>query len=157
MKKDAARTAEGLRPLQLPTCIRRLYGVIVVDLIGPPLEAAMSPHQAAVRDGTCGVNIRHAYQHLAGHREPHAPPPGLLWRAVLGDIAGACERVCQSAERGDISRTPATLLNDQSKAFERVSHSWMAKVMAGWGLPAWADNSLLALFQGRWVRSCVRG
>ncbi len=44
---------EGSRPLQLPTCFRRLYA----EVVGPVLETLLSPDQTAIRCGHCGTNI----------------------------------------------------------------------------------------------------
>ena len=33
---------------------------------------------------------------------------------------------------------PAVLFADQSKAFERVPHAWLLRVLDAWGLPPWA-------------------
>eukprot|EP00959_Pyramimonas_sp_CCMP1952_P110580 2313272-Pyramimonas_sp.AAC.1 len=66
-----------MRPLQLPTCIRRLYGASLADLIGPVVEPLLSPNRAAKRGGQCGPNITTVTQHLsATPRPPTAPGPG---------------------------------------------------------------------------------
>eukprot|EP00959_Pyramimonas_sp_CCMP1952_P168385 3518431-Pyramimonas_sp.AAC.1 len=57
-----------MRPLQLPTCLRRLHGATIADHLGPVIEPRLSPNQAAKRGGQCGPNIiRH---------EPPRPGPG---------------------------------------------------------------------------------
>ena len=58
--------ANNWRPLRLPTCKRRLFSSALMAMLGPTLEAGLSPHQAAVRGGSYGDNIRAAYQHLLG-------------------------------------------------------------------------------------------
>ena len=51
-KKLAPRVAGDMRPLQLPTCFRRLGGAALAEVAGPVLERQFSPRQAAVRGGT---------------------------------------------------------------------------------------------------------
>ena len=46
------------RPLQLPTCMRRLYGAMVMSLVRPHMEQMISEEQAAKKGGDCGQNIR---------------------------------------------------------------------------------------------------
>ena len=52
------------RPLQLPTCLRRLFGAALAEVSGPVLEPQLSAFQAAKKGGSCGPNIRQLYDHL---------------------------------------------------------------------------------------------
>ena len=52
------------RPLQLPTCLRRLFGAALAEVSGPVLEPQLSPLQSAKRGGSCGPNIRALFEHL---------------------------------------------------------------------------------------------
>eukprot|EP00959_Pyramimonas_sp_CCMP1952_P327807 6862934-Pyramimonas_sp.AAC.1 len=67
-----------MRPLQLPTCIRRLCGASLADLIGPAVEPLLSPNQAAKRGGQCGPNITKVTGHLSSPPSPrrHQARPG---------------------------------------------------------------------------------
>ena len=74
LKQPRAEDPAGMRPLQLPTCFRRLYGAAVAGAIGPLTEPQLCADQAAVAGGHCGPNIRSAFTHLARHRAaPEAP------------------------------------------------------------------------------------
>ena len=50
-KHPGAEWPNDLRPLQLPTCFRRLFGAAMADLVGPELEPQLSVDQAAVKGG----------------------------------------------------------------------------------------------------------
>ena len=73
-KPDTTPGPNALRPLQLPTCFRRLYGAVVAGVLGPIIEPQLCADQAAVAGGHCGPNIRDAFAHLARHR----PAPGWM-------------------------------------------------------------------------------
>ena len=73
-----------MRPLQLPTCLRRLFGAALASVVGPAVEPHMRDDQAAKAGGSCGPNIRRAYQHLeAQMRTPR--DTGSLWNYILGE------------------------------------------------------------------------
>ena len=155
-KTPGAETPNDLRPLQLPTCFRRLYGAVVADIVGPVMEPQLSPDQAAVRGGQCGPNITAANQHLADGT-PQEPPPGPAWRAILGDDHDIVERhIDEIADSLPPCPSTATCFADQNKAFERVAMQWTAMVLARWGFPLWLLRSLLGLCQRRAVRF-IRG
>ena len=83
-KALASLRAAGLRPLQLPPCMRRLFGAAIGAIAGPRIEPQLSPHQTAIRGGDCGANIRAMFRHL--ERPPilgARPSPGPLWDAVV--------------------------------------------------------------------------
>eukprot|EP00969_Alexandrium_andersonii_P057062 2517629-Alexandrium_andersonii.AAC.1 len=46
-----------LRPLQIPTCWRRLAGALAAAEAGPVVEANLGTFQAAVRGSECGRNV----------------------------------------------------------------------------------------------------
>eukprot|EP00959_Pyramimonas_sp_CCMP1952_P147342 3083399-Pyramimonas_sp.AAC.1 len=50
-KKAGVETPNDMRPLQLPTCIRRRFGASLADLLGPAVRPLLSPNQAAKRGG----------------------------------------------------------------------------------------------------------
>ena len=52
------------RPLSLPTCMRRLFGGASMRVIGPGVEPALEPAQAAVAGGSCARSIHQAMNHL---------------------------------------------------------------------------------------------
>ena len=106
-----------------------------MSLVGPRVETKLSPMQAAIRGGSCGGNIRKAFAHLAAANAPSPPVDQNLWKLVLGPCADACNSVAEDAACGDIDTDPAAFLADQSKAFERLSLSWLFRVLRRWGLP----------------------
>ena len=151
-KSPNAETPNDLRPLQLPTCFRRLFGAIIADLVGGPVEEHLSPDQAAIAGGQCGPNISAVCQHLA-QAAPSDPPPGPAWRAVLGDDAEVLDDYIEEVASSLPSCPSASVaFADQNKAFERVAMQWAAILMAGWGFPLWIIRSLLGLCQKRGVR-----
>ena len=163
-KKEGADKPNGQRPLQLPTTLRRLFGAAMTDLVGPRLERGFSRHQAAIRGGSCGPNVARAYAHLEGSLDPPMPrengaPAGVgpLWHDVLGPAAMPCLRLCESAHDSCIANAPAAVLADQSKAFERLSLTWLWRVLGRWNLPRWIFRAFTALTRGRSVRSACAG
>ena len=79
-KKDGADTPAGQRPLQLPSTLRRTFGAVLMDIVGPIVEPRFSRHQAAVRGGSCGPNIILTFHHLASlHINPTPPRPALAY------------------------------------------------------------------------------
>ena len=65
-KKLNAEATSDWRPLQLPSCFRRLYGTAVVDVAAPIIEPRLSIHQSAIRGGSCGRNVSQVFAHLGG-------------------------------------------------------------------------------------------
>eukprot|EP00972_Heterocapsa_arctica_P005721 845635-Heterocapsa_arctica.AAC.1 len=126
-KKEGAEKPDGQRPLQLPTCFRRLFGSIIMGIVGPIVEPQLTPRQASVRGGSCGPNITLAYQHLAGHTTKGTGALGTLWSTVLGDADAPVQAFCARHANPDIDNCPAVLLADQSKAFERLGIRWLKK------------------------------
>ena len=152
----------GQRPLNLPTCLRRLFGGLGMQLLGPALEPHLDPGQAARAGGCCQDNIRAAVEHLdcrPGGGEgplgaPRAGVPHSRWACAMlfGPLTAAVLRVVaevQAAADPDIQGMPACFLLDQAKAFEYLSHAWLRLVLAAWGLPPWAAAFFLLAAEGR--------
>ena len=76
--------------------------------------------------------------------EALGPAAKAIWEATEGTGSTAEQR---------IRRVPACLFADQSKAFERLSHAWLHKVLRKWGLPKWMITGLMAITAGRAVRA----
>ena len=49
-KKPNPRTADMCRPLQLPSCLRRLFGAAVAATVGPVLEQRLTADQSSKRE-----------------------------------------------------------------------------------------------------------
>ena len=64
MKPDAEEPG-GMRPLQLPTCCRRLIGAQVAGALGPAIEPQFCQDLAATAGGHCGPNVRAVFRHLS--------------------------------------------------------------------------------------------
>ena len=56
-KKEGARQGGHFRPLELPTCLQRLFGASIVHQVGAQIEQHLSHHQAAHRGGHCGATF----------------------------------------------------------------------------------------------------
>ena len=151
-----------MRPLQLPTCIRRLFGAALASVVGPVVEPHMCDDQAAKAGGSCGPNIRRAYQHLeANMAEPRGT--GRLWNDMMGVCRDSLDafieqHLLESEERtehnvtgGQLDKEAAVLLADQKQAFERLSIGWFRRVLDGWRFPAWVRRSFMALVESRSV------
>merc|ERR1711884_41067 len=63
-KREGDDSVAAQRPLQLPTCLRRLFGAALADEVGPAVEPRLSPDQVAKRGGSCGPNVRRLFGHL---------------------------------------------------------------------------------------------
>ena len=156
-KKAGADRPDGQRPLQLPTCFRRLFGSVLTAMVAPQIEPKFSEWQASVRGSSCARNISSAFEHLAGFDEPVHATRGALWRGVLGEAAEGVESACASADAAGLRNCPAVVLADQSKAFERLGMAWLRKVMDGWRFPAWTRRAFDSLLKARGVRACIGG
>ena len=82
-KKPGAETTSTWRPLQLPTCFRRLYGTTIVAIAAPLIEPLLSAGQAAIRGGDCGRNIVMVHRHLEGGPGAAGTGDRALWQQVL--------------------------------------------------------------------------
>ena len=111
-KYDGADTPSGLRPLQLPTTLRRLFGAALARKVSPHVEPRLSQDQAAKLHGTCGQNIRAAFDHLAS--TPQDPTvPTQLYYDLLGPFATHLDQMVADVEADPanihILREPAVL------------------------------------------------
>ena len=154
-KKAGADRPDGQRRLQLPTCFRMLFGSFITLMVAPQVEPRFSEWQASVKGGTCAMNVISAFEHLAGLDEPIHRSPGLLWRDVLDDAADSAEDAHARTGRPDLRASPAVVLADQSKAFERMGMAWLRRVMDGWKFPQWVKEAFDALLGTRGVRACI--
>ncbi|MFM7989522.1 MAG: reverse transcriptase domain-containing protein, partial [Candidatus Fonsibacter sp.] len=77
----------------------------------------------------------------------------VLWHGLFGLNEPALLAYIQQFHDPQIAGDPAIVFADQSKAFERLSHPWMAEVLRRWGLPRWLLIGLLDQAVGRQVRS----
>ena len=156
-KKPGDRRVGQQRPLQLPTCARRLMGSATASLIAPAIEPSLTKAQAAIAGGSCQQNIRAAFQHLAQPCQESTPPYRLRkneWacRTLFGDsteLVLQLRRIRQRRSHHDIRTSPACLLLDQAKAFEVMSHEWLRQVLMAWNLPEWAFQAFVVLVEGR--------
>ena len=92
-KAEGDISVAAQRPLQLPTCLRRLFGAALAEATGPAVEPLLSPMQAAKKGGSCGPNVRRLFRHLESGRgilpwavvpgQQRAPHPA-LWDQLLG-------------------------------------------------------------------------
>lgn len=153
-KPGQTPTSNGFRGLQLPSCLRRVFGASLAASIGPCIEPHMSVHQQGVRRGLCRTNIEAAFRHLED--ESPAPPagPGHLWHTVLGPLAEVGLQWTATHDDPLIAHVPAVMCADQSKAFERMGHPWLTSVCLRWRMPVWAIRGFLTGMVGRFVVSC---
>ena len=69
-KKANSETPDAQRPLQLPPCLRRLFGACCMIVTGPRVEPHLSQDQAAKKGGTCADNIKRVFAHLLSDGSP---------------------------------------------------------------------------------------
>ena len=83
-KKEGADLPAGQRPLQLPSCLRRVFGGCLIGIVGPAIEPGFTRDQSAIKGGSCARNIGLAYQHLmllsAQRRSKEQPMGQNPWR-----------------------------------------------------------------------------
>ena len=152
------------RLLQLPNCMRRLFGSACAHLLAPAIEPSLEPGQAAIAGGDCYRNIAAAHRHLASLEDEDGPPlrtPHSPWlvKLLLGPAETAVISFCTMRQRTahpSIRRVPACLLLDQAKAFEMMSHSWLQALLEYRRLPQWAINAFLVSVEGRRLRDQLR-
>ena len=148
-KRADALTAEGQRPLQLPTCLRRLVEAVATEIAAPIVEPTLSRWQAARRRGSCRENVRTAVDFLTGASEPAVELQGdgeAAVRGLLGPFADAW-RTAPGGSAGPQGR--AALLVDQSKAFERLAPAWLDAVLQRRKAPRHFRRLLLAFVTDR--------
>ena len=156
-KKEGNELPSGQRPLQLPSTLRRLFGSALMDIVAPSIEPLLSRHQAATKGGSCGQNIKQAYEHLTTRPTTPSGAVGPLWNAILGDLSEPCAALCRQRDNSKNRRHPAAVLADQSKAFERLSLNWLIQILRAWKFPKWATHAFIALVFGRSVGAVVNG
>ena len=83
-KKPGAEEKGDWRPLQLPSCFRRLFGASIVHIVGPAIEPLLSKGQSAVKGADCGKNIRKVFDHLQSHGGKASSPNEDLWTRASG-------------------------------------------------------------------------
>ena len=165
-KAEGGPSVVAQRPLQLPTCLRRLFGAALAEAAGPTVEAGLSRAQAAKRGGSCGPNVRALFSHLerglwlprwlrraAGPGRRPARPG--LWDAVLGWAAGPVRDWCRRRAGDSRAEGAAAILSDQAQAFEAIGLAWLALVLRGWQLPDWAVVGFMDVTAGRRVAAVV--
>ena len=155
--KERGNDAVGAqRPLNLPTCLRRLYGGAGMHILGPAVEPGLTDGQAARAGGSCQRNIRRAFAHLESAPQAGTAVPHVRWacEVLFGPATDAVLRVChfrQHAAAPVIQGMPVCFLLDQEKAFEWLSHDWFRQVLDTWELPGWAKAFFLSAAEGRRV------
>ena len=82
-KKAGADRPDGQRPLQLPTCFRRLFGSVITSMVAAQIEPRFSEGQASVKGGSCAKNITGAFEHLGGSTSRSTVRQGLYGGASL--------------------------------------------------------------------------
>ena len=99
IRKWATPQAAGdMRPLQLPTCFRRLTGAAL-----------------------CGPNILAAFRHLSRDRWTSGLATTSWWNEFLGGAGPALEAYVESFPDEGLARVPAVVFEEQSKACEKLS------------------------------------
>ena len=161
LKSKGGERPSDMRPLHLPKFSKRLFGAALASVVGPAVEPHMCEGQAAKAGGSCGPNIRRAYQHLKA--QMHTPrSTGMLWDDILGDcqdldlfieqhLQECGERTDPDTTAGTLGKEAAVLLADQKQAFERLSIRWFKKILDGWQFPQWVRRSFTALVENRSV------
>ena len=153
LKSKGGERPTDMRPLQLPTCLRRLFGAAFASVVEPVVEPHMCDDQAAKAGGSCGPNIRRAYQRLEAEMgNPRGT--GRLWSDILGRCQDSIDsyieqHLLESGEHtehntpgGQLHKEAAVLLADQKQAFERLSIKWLKRVL---------ERSFMALVETRSV------
>ena len=111
-------------------------------ILGPCIETHLTAEQAARRGGDMGQNIRDVFGHLGGAPQPIAGRVQReVWNGVLGQLAQDLDELCGDIDECGMGDCPAVVVEDQSKAFERIGVDWLLNVLAGWCLPTWIMQS----------------
>lgn len=136
-KEKGNTDVSAQRPLNLPRTLRRLFGAIGMNALGPQAEKLLDPGQAAVAGGSCHKNIQKAFQHL--HTDITAPThlAHCHWacRLLFGKLTDSVITHCRRLDDlwPSLKDKAACLMLDQAKAFEDLSHEWLRAVWAGSG------------------------
>ena len=146
LKSKGGDTPTDMRPLQLPTCFRKLFGAALAEMVGPAIEPHMSTDQAARAGGSCGPNIRRAFRHIETDLGEE-PGVGDLWQSMRGthctvidDYIDQHLRECARSASGEwvyhsLAKEAAFLFADQRQAFERLAIRWFRQILKGWRFP----------------------
>ena len=102
-KKSDAYYPDGQRPLQLPTCFRRIFSSTIMNIVGPKVEPHFTEFQAAIKGGSCGPNISSAYKHLAREQQPPTAPNDAVWDLVMAPSSHAAASVARQADSDNIN------------------------------------------------------
>lgn len=132
-KSPAAASPGEMRPLQLPAASGGFMARGWCLKLWPP--SACVAGWCARRHMRCQRARRLQASHQGG---PDAGP-------VVSDA--------HAAATPPTGRGPAILFADQSKAFERLGHDRLNRVLRGWRMPGWLRWGLLGVCAGRAVRS----
>ena len=118
-KTPDADEVHSMRPLQLPACLRRLFGAVVARTVGPAIEPCLTPDQAAIAGGHSGPNICRVFRHLEGP-DGNGPEPGPLWAEVFDPHTAVIDDYINQTPSYGAEQAPAAVFADQNKAFERI-------------------------------------
>ena len=79
------------------------------------------------------------------------------WNGLLGEVGPSLWEFASTFADPRLADIPAVVFEDQSKAFERMSHAWIVEVLRRWILPRWLMRGLLDQIIRRAVCACLRG
>ena len=151
-KKDEARTADGLRPLCLPTTLIRLISAVINDAVSGPIGKVMHQGQALV--GNCREPTKNyiAMQHFLDTGEFEAADRPINEQDLIDSGLLTADEL-QSPEIS--SDTRVAILADINKAFERVDPGWIISILQTWQVPTWVVWIATFLMTGRQVRFSI--
>ncbi|MFM7982446.1 MAG: hypothetical protein ACKPKO_24305, partial [Candidatus Fonsibacter sp.] len=90
--------------------------MVLVAMVGRPIEDALTSHQAAKQGGDMGRNISRVTEHLRGERlSGHSCFSTQLWNGVLGQVCPLLKGICEAVDDAGIQDCPAVVFADQSK------------------------------------------
>ncbi|MFM7987922.1 MAG: hypothetical protein ACKPKO_52275, partial [Candidatus Fonsibacter sp.] len=128
-------------------------GAALTSVFKPLVEPRLSPRQTAVRGGHCGLDITAAYRQLDNTGTGSAEFYGSAWDAFFGQAGPALRAYAGTFADSALSRDAAVMFAYQSKAFDRLSHTWMVAVFRRWRLIGWLLHGFLDQAVGRTVRT----
>ena len=126
-----------MRPLELPTCTQRLFGASVAEIAGPAVEPGSHRTRRSSEAATAGTASMPCSNTSMLRRTPTPRRAATLviWQKVFGPAGPGLRQAATAAWAPATKGSPAVLFADQSKAFERLSHVWLARVLRGWKMP----------------------
>ena len=131
-----------------------------MEILDPAVRLGLCRWQAGARGGGCGTNVQRVFRHISGGGLDAQGAPfvvGPLWRQVFGPAANAAREKVRDRHVPALAHMPAVFFADQAKAFERLSVTWLGRVLGGWRLPPWLRRAAMSLVQGRAVCASVGG